>query len=93
MAAERGYLREAGNLLFHFSLILALVGAAWGALFGYRGTVLVVVGNGFSNSVAQYDDFSPGRVFTPDDLPPFALKREGLHGEVPDRRSAARRGA
>jgi cytochrome c biogenesis protein len=73
LGAERGYLREAGNLLFHFSLILALVGAAWGALFGYRGTVLVVVGNGFSNSVAQYDDFSPGRVFTPDDLPPFSL--------------------
>lgn len=74
VAAERGYLREAGNLLFHFSLIVALIGAAWGALFGYRGTVLVVVGNEFSNSVAQYDDFSPGRVFTPDDLPPFSLK-------------------
>lgn len=74
IAAERGYLREAGNLLFHFSLILALIGAAWGALFGYRGTVLVVVGNGFANSIAQYDDFSPGRVFNPDDLPPFYLK-------------------
>ncbi|GAA1606285.1 cytochrome c biogenesis protein ResB [Kribbella sancticallisti] len=73
VAAERGYLREAGNLLFHFSLIVALIGAAWGALFGYRGTVLVVVGNGFSNSVAQFDDFTPGRVFTPDDLPPFSL--------------------
>jgi cytochrome c biogenesis protein len=73
VAAERGYLREAGNLLFHFSLILALIGAAWGALFGYRGTVLVVVGNGFSNSIAQYDDFSPGRVFQPDNLPPFSL--------------------
>lgn len=73
VAAERGYLREAGNLLFHFSLIVALIGAAWGALFGYRGTVLIVVGNGFSNSVAQFDDFTPGRVFTPDDLPPFSL--------------------
>ncbi|MDX6241267.1 MAG: cytochrome c biosis protein [Kribbellaceae bacterium] len=73
LGAERGFLREAGNLLFHFSLILALIGAAWGALFGYRGTVLVVVGNGFSNSIAQYDDFSPGRAFTPDNLPPFSL--------------------
>ena len=63
VGAERGYLREAGNLLFHFSLILALVGVAWGSLFGYRGTVLVVVGNGFSNSLAQYDDFTPGRAF------------------------------
>ncbi|TDO43162.1 cytochrome c biogenesis protein [Kribbella sp. VKM Ac-2527] len=73
VGAERGYLREAGNLLFHFSLILTLIGIAWGSLFGYRGTVLVVVGNGFSNSVAQYDDFTPGRAFTPDDLPPFSL--------------------
>ncbi|MEU4190743.1 cytochrome c biogenesis protein ResB [Kribbella sp. NPDC026611] len=74
VAAERGYLREAGNLLFHFSLILALVGVAWGALFGYRGSVLVVVGNGFANTVAQYDDFTPGRAFRgDDDLPPFSL--------------------
>ncbi|WP_329003730.1 cytochrome c biogenesis protein ResB [Kribbella sp. NBC_00709] len=74
VGAERGYLREAGNLLFHFSLILALVGVAWGSLFGYRGTVLVVVGNGFSNTVAQYDDFTPGRAFSgDDDLPPFSL--------------------
>jgi cytochrome c biogenesis protein len=74
VGAERGYLREAGNLLFHFSLILALIGVAWGSLFGYRGSVLVVVGNGFSNSVAQYDDFTPGRAFSgDDDLPPFSL--------------------
>ncbi|TWD79717.1 cytochrome c biogenesis protein [Kribbella amoyensis] len=73
VGAERGYLREAGNLLFHFSLILCLVGVAWGSLLGYRGTVLVVKGNGFSNSVAQYDDFTPGRVFSPDELPPFSL--------------------
>ncbi|GAA0580494.1 cytochrome c biogenesis protein ResB [Kribbella sandramycini] len=74
VAAERGYLREAGNLLFHFSLILALLGVAWGSLFGYRGTVLVVEGNGFSNSVAQYDDFTSGQAFTgDDDLPPFSL--------------------
>ncbi|HEY3002996.1 MAG TPA: cytochrome c biogenesis protein ResB [Kribbellaceae bacterium] len=73
LGAERGYLREAGNLLFHFALLVVLVGVAWGSLFGYRGTVLVVVGNGFSNSIAQYDDFTPGRVFSPDDLPPFSL--------------------
>ena len=73
MAGERGYLREAGNLVFHFSLILVLVGVAWGSLFGYRGNVLVVVGNGFANSIAQYDDFTPGRAFDADDLPPFSL--------------------
>ena len=73
LSGERGYLREAGNLVFHFALLVVLVGVAWGSLFGYRGTVLVVVGNGFSNSIAQYDDFTPGRVFSPDELPPFSL--------------------
>ena len=73
LAAERGYLREAGNLLFHFALLLVLVGVAWGSLFGYRGTVLVVTGNGFANSITQYDDFTPGRVFDSNDLPPFSL--------------------
>ena len=28
MAAERGYLREAGNLVFHVSLLFLLVGVA-----------------------------------------------------------------
>jgi cytochrome c biogenesis protein len=73
LSGERGYVREAGNLLFHFSLIVVLLGVAWSSLFGYRGTVIVVVGNGFSNSIAQYDDFNPGRAFSPDDLPPFSL--------------------
>ena len=34
VAAEKGYLRETGNLVFHFSLILILVGVAVGGLFG-----------------------------------------------------------
>ncbi|MFF1815973.1 cytochrome c biogenesis protein ResB [Kribbella sp. NPDC058245] len=75
IGAERGYLREAGNLLFHFSLIVALIGVAWGSLFGYKGSVLVIVGgDGFANSIAQYDDFTSGAAFdTENDLPPFAL--------------------
>src|SRR5437764_1185161 len=41
VAAEKGYLRETGNLVFHVSLLLLLVGIAVGGLFGYKGTVLV----------------------------------------------------
>ncbi|MFC0629338.1 cytochrome c biogenesis protein ResB [Kribbella deserti] len=74
VSGERGYLREAGNLVFHFSLIAVLIGVAWGSLFGYRGTVLVVVGDSFANSIAQYDDFVPGRAFNSDDLPPFTVQ-------------------
>lgn len=72
-AGERGYLREAGNLLFHFSLLVVLVGFALGNLYGYKGGVIVVSGQSFSNSLSQYDDFVPGSLFGAEDLPPFSF--------------------
>ena len=60
-----GYLREAGNLLFHLSVLVVLVGFALGGLFGYKGGVILVVGNGFSNNLTQYDDFDPGSPVRP----------------------------
>jgi cytochrome c biogenesis protein len=71
VAAERGKLREAGNLLFHLSVLVVLVGFAGGSLFGYKGGVIVVSGNSFANSLSQYDDFRPGGLFKPGDLAPF----------------------
>jgi cytochrome c biogenesis protein len=73
VAGERGYLREAGNLLFHVSVLVVLVGFAWGQVAGYKGGVITVVGQGFSNSLSQYDDFAPGSMFSPDDLAPMSL--------------------
>jgi cytochrome c biogenesis protein len=74
VAAERGYLREAGNLLFHLAVVVVLVGFAVGGLFGYKGGVILVVGNGFSNNLTQYDDFDPGSLFDPDAMEPFHFK-------------------
>lgn len=73
LAAERGYLREAGNLLFHVSVLVVLIGFAVGSLLGYRGGVILVVGNGMSNNLTQYDDFDPGSLFSPDELDDFYL--------------------
>jgi cytochrome c biogenesis protein len=73
VAAERGYLREAGNLLFHVSVLVVLAGFAIGGLFGYRGGVIVMVGGGFSNNLTQYDDFVPGGLFDPADMEPFSF--------------------
>ena len=73
LAAEKGFARETGNLLFHIALLLILVGVAAGALFGWKGTVIVREGNGFSNTLTQYDSFSPGRLASWEDLPPFAF--------------------
>jgi cytochrome c biogenesis protein len=79
VAAERGYLREAGNLLFHFSVLVVLLGFAYGQLFGYKGGVITVVGQGFSNSLSQYDDFAPGSMFNPDHLSPLSLTVDDFH--------------
>ena len=73
VSAERGYLREAGNLLFHLSVLVVLVGVAAGSLLGYKGGAIVVTGQGFSNVLTQYDDYVPGMFFDSADLAPFSF--------------------
>ncbi|MGW6689589.1 cytochrome c biogenesis protein ResB [Streptomyces sp. NPDC054961] len=73
VSAEKGYLREAGNLLFHVALIVMLIAFAWGQYFKSEGGKLVLRGQGFSNTLTQYDDFKSGTLFDSDDLPPFSF--------------------
>lgn len=73
LSAESGHLREAGNLLFHLSVVAVLLGVAGGAMFGYRGSAIVTEGDDFSNVLTQYDDFSSGSLFDRNELPPFAF--------------------
>jgi len=79
--AQRGYLREAGNLLFHICLVVVLVGVAVGSLLGYRGGVIVAEGEGFSNTLSQYDEFSAGALFDVADLPGFTLRLDSFLAE------------
>ncbi|WP_327088112.1 cytochrome c biogenesis protein ResB [Nonomuraea sp. NBC_01738] len=73
VAAEKGYLRETGNLLFHISLLGLLAAVGIGSLYGYRGNILVVEGDGFANTVAAYDRFIPGRQVSAESLEPFSF--------------------
>jgi cytochrome c biogenesis protein len=75
VSAERGYLREVGNLVFHLSVLVVLVGFAMGGLFGYKGGVIMLVGDsyGFANSPDQYDEFKPGSLFQADRMEPFSF--------------------
>ena len=79
ISAERGYLREAGNLVFHLSILVVLVGFASGSLLGYKGGVVVVTGGQFANVANQYDEFVPGTLFDTDDLAPFSLTVKDFH--------------
>ncbi len=73
LAAEKGYLREVGNLLFHLSLLGVLLSIALGGLFGYKADELVTEGQTFSDTTAQLAEFHPGRLVTGSDLAPFSL--------------------
>ncbi|MEV5339402.1 cytochrome c biogenesis protein ResB [Streptomyces sp. NPDC052676] len=80
VAAEKGYLREVGNLAFHIALIVMLVAFGWGQLFKSEGNKLVVEGDGFANTLSQYDDFKSGSLFHNDDLVPFSFDLKNFTG-------------
>lgn len=81
VAAERGHLREAGNLLFHLSVLVVLAGFAVGGLWGYQGGVILVEGSTFSNNLTQYDDFKPGGLFRQQQMEDFRFTVEDFEVE------------
>ena len=74
LSAEKGYLRETGNLLFHLSLILILIGVSFGSLFGMNGYAIVNVGERFINVPTTYDSLSFGKLKSDNSLQPFQIK-------------------
>lgn len=72
--AERGYIREIGNLLFHISLVGLLASVGIGGAFGYNGQRVLVEGETFVNSLVSYDSFKPGTLFKEDTLDPYSVK-------------------
>jgi cytochrome c biogenesis protein len=73
ISAEKGYLREAGNLLFHLALLALLAAVGMGGLFGYKANRLLVAGQSFGNTVTALDQFRPGRLVSASDLQPFSI--------------------
>lgn len=78
VAAEGGYLRETGNLVFHLALLLILFSVAAGGLFGWKANVIVPVGSGFADTVSQYDSFNSGPYVNVAGLPPFSIDLRSL---------------
>jgi cytochrome c biogenesis protein len=73
VSAEKGYLREAGNLLFHLALLGVLVSVALGGLFGYKADRLLIQGQTFADTASALDEFHPGRFVTGADLGRFTM--------------------
>lgn len=88
-SAERGYLRELGNLVFHMGLVALLVTIAAGKMFYYEGQVIVLtdtgteiadesvegaVGTPFCNTApANFDSLRAGLLFDGTGLNPFCV--------------------
>ncbi|CAN5237667.1 cytochrome c biogenesis protein ResB [soil metagenome] len=73
VSAERGYLRETGNLVFHTALIGILISVGIGGGFGYAGQKVLVEGQAFANVRLSYDSLNPGRFFDEATLPPYRI--------------------
>ena len=74
VSAEKGYIRETGNLVFHFSLIGVLIAVGVGGGLSFSGQRVLVVGDSFVNNLASYDSFSPGPFFDESQLAPFSVR-------------------
>lgn len=84
IAAERGYLRETGNLVFHAALLGMVITIGVGSLFGYSGQRVLVEGDTFTNSLVAYDSFEPGPFFDPARLQDFRLRLDSFEATFDD---------
>ena len=78
VSAERGYLRETGNLIFHGALVAILITVGFGGGYGFSGQRVLVEGQTFVNTLLAYDSFSPGRFFDDTTLDPYTLSLDDL---------------
>jgi len=76
VSAERGFVREFGNLVFHYAMVGLIVAFAIGKFYSYTGQVIVLAnGSSWCNSgVLQYDSFTPGLRVDGTQLGPFCVK-------------------
>ncbi|MGY2064741.1 cytochrome c biogenesis protein ResB [Blastococcus sp. SYSU DS0619] len=89
LSAEKGHLKETGNLVFHLSLLALLLGLAGGKLWGYEGSILVTEGQGFCNSFQQYDTYSAGALVDSGDLSALCVDLEQFRAEYEENLTAA----
>ncbi|MCZ2859341.1 cytochrome c biogenesis protein ResB [Blastococcus sp. VKM Ac-2987] len=89
LSAEKGHLKETGNLVFHLSLLALLLGLAGGKLWGYEGSILVTEGQGFCNAFQQYDTYSAGPLVDSGDLSALCVDLEQFRAEYEENLTAA----
>jgi cytochrome c biogenesis protein len=86
VSAEKGYVKETGNLVFHFALLTLLIGVAVGSWYGWHGNRVLVAGanSAFCNTLSQYDEYGLGARTTGSDLPPFCVTLDDFRARYLD---------
>ena len=85
LSSERGYIREVGNIVFHFGLLALLIMFAAGK-FVYAEGMRVVIANeespAFCNTTpSAYDSFRAGLLVDGTDLEQFCIKIEDFRAD------------
>ncbi|MEV0267211.1 cytochrome c biogenesis protein ResB [Hamadaea sp. NPDC050747] len=95
IAAEKGFLKETGNLVFHTALIGVLVGVALGSMQGWHANRLLVKGpeQAFCTTPQQFDEYVPGTGVNPSDLPKYCLELTDFQASYLDNGQAKSFGA
>lgn len=73
VSAEKGYIRETANLVYHFSLVGVLIAIGIGGGMSFSGQRVLAEGETFVNNLAGFDSLSPGTLFNPDSLAPISV--------------------
>jgi cytochrome c biogenesis protein len=78
VSAERGRIREFGNLAFHLSLVGLLLSVAAGHLWGWRGDVIVPVGQTTVDAAGAFNTLDVGPWVNTAKLPAFSLHVDSM---------------
>ncbi|GAA2127458.1 cytochrome c biogenesis protein ResB [Glycomyces algeriensis] len=81
ISAEKGQLRETGNLLFHSSVIFMLVGVALGSLMSWYGNRILSEDKSYCNNLQQYDEYGLGAWVDETGLPQFCVTLDDFDAE------------
>jgi cytochrome c biogenesis protein len=73
ISAEKGYIRETANLIYHFSLVGVLMAVGVGGGLSFSGQRVLAEGETFVNNLAGFDSLSPGTFFDPERLAPISV--------------------
>ena len=78
VSAERGYLRETGNLVFHAALVGVLLAVGIGGGFAYTGQRILIEGQTVVNALVDYSSMNRGRFVGDQALTPYAMRLDSF---------------